>query len=79
MNTDFLTIADFFSHGGLLIASLFVGTLATAWVWHRKKDFLSVLVILSVTAYGFGLGAHQSRARFTTIRRPIQSARTSGP
>lgn len=59
MHTDFLTVADFLTHGGLLIASLFVGTLAAAWVWHRKKDFLSVLVILSVMAYGFGLGAHQ--------------------
>lgn len=59
MHTDFLTVADFLTHGGLLIASLFVGTLAAAWVWHRKKDFLSVLVILSCMAYGFGLGAHQ--------------------
>ena len=59
MHTDFLTVADFLTHGGLLIASLLIGTLAAAWVWHRKRDFFSVLVILSVTAYGFGLGAHQ--------------------
>ena len=59
MHTDFLTVADFLTHGGLLIASLLIGTLAAAWVWHRKRDFFSVLVILSVMAYGFGLGAHQ--------------------
>ena len=59
MHTDFLTIADFFSHGGLLIASLLIGTAATAWSWHKRRSFLSVFVILTVMAYGFGLGAHQ--------------------
>ena len=59
MNTDFLTIADFFSHGGLLIASLLIGTAAAAWYWHKRRSFLSVFVILTVMSYGFGLGAHQ--------------------
>lgn len=59
MHTDFLSVPDFIKNGGLLIASLFIGTVASAWVWHRKRDFFSVLVILSVMAYGFGLGAHQ--------------------
>lgn len=59
MNTDFLTIADFFSHGGLLIASLLIGTAAAAWCWHKRRSFLTVFIILTVMAYGFGLGAHQ--------------------
>lgn len=59
MNTDFLTVSDFFRNGGLLIASLFIGTLAAAWSWHRHHSFLAVFLVLTCMAYGFGLGAHK--------------------
>lgn len=46
-------------YGGLLIASLLIGTAAAAWCWHKRRSFLTVFIILTVMAYGFGLGAHQ--------------------
>ena len=59
MHTDFLTIADFFQSGFLVIASLFVGTLLAAFLWYRRRDFTLVFVVLSCMAYLFGIGAHQ--------------------
>lgn len=75
MNTDFLTIADFFSHGGLLIASLLIGTAAAAWCWHKRRSFLTVFIILTVMAYGFGSALIKFKARFTITRRPTRSVK----
>lgn len=41
------------------MASLLIGTIAAAWCWHKRRSFLTVFIILTVMAYGFGLGAHQ--------------------
>lgn len=59
MHTDFLTVPDFLKNGGLLIASLLVGTLAACWSYKKRRSFFAVFLILSCMAYGFGLGAHQ--------------------
>ena len=59
MRTDFLTVSGFVTHGGLLIASLLLGTIAAAWIWRSRRSFLAVFLVLSCMAYGFGVGAHQ--------------------
>ena len=58
LHTDYLSVPAFLRSGALLTASLVLGTFLAAFVWHRKKSFLGVFLVLSLMSYGFGLGAH---------------------
>ena len=58
-NTNYLTVQGFIENGVALSISLFVGTIAVMVSFRKKRNFVTVFFILSLMAYGFGIGAHQ--------------------
>lgn len=57
-SSHYLTIDEFIAEGGLLTASLFIGTLAAIFTWHKTKRFRCTVSVLCVMGFFFGLGLH---------------------
>lgn len=57
--SHYLTIDQFIAQGGLLTASLFIGTVAAAIVWRKTKSFYQTAAVLCAMGFFFGLGLHQ--------------------
>lgn len=57
--TNYLTVQRFIENGAVMSVSLFIGTIVAMVIWWKKRNFVTVFLVLSVMAYGFGIGAHQ--------------------
>lgn len=58
LSSNYLTIDEFIAEGGLLTAALFVGTIASIFVWIKTKRFRCTVSVLCVMGFFFGLGLH---------------------
>lgn len=58
LSSNYLTIDEFIAEGGLLTAALFIGTIASIFVWIKTKRFRCTVSVLCVMGFFFGLGLH---------------------
>lgn len=58
LSSNYLTIDEFIAEGGLLTASLFIGTIASIFVWLKTKRFRCTVSVLCIMGFFFGLGLH---------------------
>lgn len=58
LSSNYLTIDEFIAEGGLLTATLFIGTIASIFVWIKTKRFRCTVSVLCVMGFFFGLGLH---------------------
>ena len=58
LSSNYLTIDEFIAEGGLLTASLFIGTIASILVWLKTKRFRCTVSVLCIMGFFFGLGLH---------------------
>ena len=58
LSSNYLTIDEFIAEGGLLTASLFIGTIASIFVWFKTKRFRCTVSVLCIMGFFFGLGLH---------------------
>lgn len=53
-SSDYLTIDEFIAEGGLLTAALFLGTIASIFVWIKTKRFRCTVSVLCIMGFFFG-------------------------
>ncbi len=56
--SNYLTFNEFIAEGGILTASLFLGTIAAIITWIKTHQIYNTVFILCIMAFFFGLGLH---------------------
>ena len=56
--SDYLTFDEFVAEGGLMSASLFLGTIIAIFIWQKTHQIYYTTIVLCIMGFFFGLGLH---------------------